>query len=341
MKPMAKRAFSRAKLKLSIVVTMYNEEDSCDLFFNTIIPIITKITEDFEIVCVNDGSLDGTFSVLQRYCQVDDRIKVVSLTRNFGKELALTAGLDYVSGDVVIPIDADLQDPPDLIPALVDKWREGFDVVVARRVDRRSDSFVKRITAKAFYAVANMVNEQLIPPDTGDFRLMDRRVVEAIRQLPERTRFMKGLFAWLGFSQASIPYTRAARSCGKSKWKYWKLWNLALEGIFSFSTLPLRLWMYLGFLIGLFSGAYIVFILVKVFLFGIDVPGYASIFVSILFFSGINMISLGIIGEYLGRVLKEVKQRPLYLVDVAIGFDSDADILSHPATVRHRRILSS
>lgn len=338
MKPMAKRAMYSDELKLSLVVTMYNEEDTCDLFFNTVIPIIADVTEDFEIVCVNDGSIDNTLSILTRYCQNDTRIKVVSLTRNFGKELALTAGLDFVGGDVVIPIDADLQDPPKLIPALVDKWREGFDVVLARRADRRSDSLAKRITARTFYAVANVVNEQFIPPDTGDFRLMDRRVVEAIRQLPERTRFMKGLFAWLGFSQATISYTRAERVSGKSKWKYWKLWNLALEGIFSFSTLPLRLWMYLGLLIGLFSGGYILFILVKIFLFGIDVPGYASILVSILFFSGINMIGLGIIGEYLGRVLKEVKQRPLYLVDTTIGFDSDADILSHPAALRHRRI---
>jgi len=342
MKPIFKREpLSNNTMKLSLVVTMYNEQSVCDVFFHTVIPIITSVTENYEIVCVNDGSTDETLVILKRYCDADARIKVLSLTRNFGKELALTAGLEYVTGDAVIPIDADLQDPPELIPALVDKWQEGFDVVLAQRVDRSSDSLAKRATASAFYAVANIINEQFIPPNTGDFRLMDRRVVEALRQLPERTRFMKGLFAWLGFSQATIPYTRAVRVGGKSKWKYWKLWNLGLEGIFSFSTLPLRLWMYLGFLIGLFSGAYILFILVKVFLFGIDVPGYASILVSILFFSGINMVGLGIIGEYLGRVLKEVKRRPLYLVDEAIGFDSAAEIVSHPAASQNRRISVS
>jgi len=342
MDPIVKRAPpSNQEMKLSLVVAIYNEQSACDAFFDTVIPIIAKVTENYEIVCVNDGSSDDTLAVLKRYCESDGRIKVVSLTRNFGKELALTAGLDYVTGDAIIPIDADLQDPPDLIPALVDKWQEGFDVVLAQRTDRSSDSLAKRTSARAFYAVANMVNEQVIPPNTGDFRLMDRRVVEALRQLPERTRFMKGLFAWLGFSQATVPYTRAARISGESKWKIWKLWNLGLEGIFSFSTLPLRLWMYLGFLIGLFSGAYILFTLVKVFLFGIDVPGYASILVSILFFSGINMIGLGIIGEYLGRVLKEVKQRPLYLVDETIGFDSSADIVSHPAASQRRPVLAS
>jgi glycosyltransferase involved in cell wall biosynthesis len=341
MNPIVKREPPLVNMKLSIVVTMYNEQSVCDAFFDAVMPIIANVTDDFEIVCVNDGSSDDTLAILKRYSDTDNRIKVLSLTRNFGKELALTAGLDYVTGDAVIPIDADLQDPPDLIPTLVDKWREGFDVVLAQRVGRRSDSLAKRSSARAFYAVANMVNEQVIPPNTGDFRLMDRRVVEALRQLPERTRFMKGLFAWLGFSQTTIPYTRAARVSGKSKWKFWKLWNLGLEGIFSFSTLPLRLWMYVGFLIGLFSGVYILFTLVKVFLFGIDVPGYASILVSILFFSGINMIGLGIIGEYLGRVLKEVKRRPLYLVDEAIGFESAADIVSHPAASRPRRVLAS
>jgi len=305
---------------LSIVVTMYNEEPICRKFFDILVPILNNITNNFEVICVNDGSADNTLNILKEINGRDKRIKVVDLSRNFGKELALTAGLDYAAGQAVIPIDADLQDPPELIPELVRKWRDGFDVVLAQRTDRDSDPLAKRLTANLFYKLANCINEHPIPANTGDFRLMDRRVIDALRQLPERTRFMKGLFAWLGFSQTSVPYTRAARAAGSSKWGYWKLWNLALEGLFSFSTLPLRIWMYFGFLLGLFSGLYIIFILVRVFTFGVDVPGYASIIVAILFFSGINMIGMGILGEYLGRVLNEVKRRPLYLVDEAIGF---------------------
>ena len=319
---------------LSLVVAMYNEDDGCDDFFDAVIPVLTRVTENFEIVCVNDGSSDTTINCLKRMSERDPRVRIISLTRNFGKELALTAGLDFAAGEAVIPIDADLQDPPDLIPELVAKWREGYDVVLARRIDRGSESFLKRTTAKLFYAIANIVNEQPIPIDTGDFRLMDRRVVLAMRQFPERTRFMKGLFAWLGFSQATVSFTRPARRTGESKWAYWKLWNLALEGIFSFSTVPLRLWMYLGFLIGLLSGLYIVVVFMRVLIFGVDVPGYASIIVSILFFSGVNMIGLGIIGEYLGRVLTEVKSRPLYLVDEAIGFDEDCASMQATAGIR-------
>ena len=323
--------------ELSIIVTMRNEEDVCRAFFATITPILTGITDDFEIICVNDGSADNTLRILKEIIAGDRRIKILSLTRNFGKELALTAGLDFSSGRAVVPIDADLQDPPELIPELVNKWRDGYDVVLAQRADRSGDSLIKRVTATMFYRIANVLNDQPIPANTGDFRLMDRRVVDALGQFPERTRFMKGLFAWLGFSQTTVPYTRPVRLAGKSKWGYWKLWNLALEGIFSFSTIPLRLWMYLGFLLGLLSGGYIIFILTRVFVFGIDVPGYASIIVAILFFSGINMIGLGIIGEYLGRVLNEVKRRPLYLIDEAIGFDNCSEPATQEVTGERRR----
>jgi glycosyltransferase involved in cell wall biosynthesis len=333
-----KRDIQHVGPELSLIVTMYNEGKSCQAFFAAVVPVLSKITGDYEIICVNDGSTDDTLFILKQMCEADSRIKLISFTRNFGKELALTAGLDYASGMAVIPIDADLQDPPELIPELVAKWRDGFDVVLAQRSDRASDSLLKRVTARGFYAVANIVNETPIPADTGDFRLMDRRVVEALRRFPERTRFMKGLFAWLGFSQTTIPYVRAARAAGQSKWRYWRLWNFALEGIFSFSTLPLRLWMYLGLLVGLFSGAYILFILTRVLLFGVDVPGYASIIVAILFFSGINMIGLGIIGEYLGRVLSEVKRRPLYLIDEAVGLGVGEGVALHPAVHDRDRV---
>jgi glycosyltransferase involved in cell wall biosynthesis len=310
--------------ELGIIVAMLNEEEVAQLFFDKITPILQKITDDYEIICVDDGSTDSTLEILKINNKRDQRIKVVQLTRNFGKELALTAGLDYSTANAVIPIDADLQDPPELIPQLVEKWRDGFDVVLAQRSNRQNDSPLKRLTASLFYKIVNLVSDIPIPVNTGDFRLIDRRVVDALRQFPERTRFMKGLLAWPGFSQTIITYSRAKRAQGTTKWGYWKLWNLGLEGLFSFSTLPLRLWMYFGFLLGLFSGVYILIILVRVFMFGIDVPGYASIIVAILFFSGINMIGMGIIGEYLGRVFNEVKRRPLYIVDEAVGFEDDS-----------------
>jgi polyisoprenyl-phosphate glycosyltransferase len=307
--------------ELGIIVTMLDEEEVAQLFFERITPILQNITENYEIICVDDGSTDSTLEILKTNNKRDQRIKVIQLTRNFGKELALTAGLDYSTAKAVIPIDADLQDPPELIPELVEKWRDGFDVVLAQRSNRQSDTLFKRLTASLFYKIVNFVSDIPIPVNSGDFRLIDRRVVDTLGQFPERTRFMKGLLAWPGFSQTSITYTRAKRAKGVTKWGFWRLWNLGLEGIFSFSTLPLRLWMYFGFLLGLFSGVYILVILIRVFLFGIDVPGYASIIVAILFFSGINMIGMGIIGEYLGRVFNEVKRRPLYIVDKAVGFE--------------------
>lgn len=306
---------------LSIVVPMHNEEEVCLTFFARMLPILRGLTADFEIICVNDGSRDRTLEILKAAQSEDPRIKVIDLSRNFGKELALTAGLDHAQGDAVIPIDADLQDPPELIPDLVAKWQEGYDMVVAVRSDRSSDSRGKRWSAEAFYQLIGRLGEVPMPANAGDFRLLDRRVVVALRRLPERTRFMKGLFAWLGFRQAVISYTRAPRAAGQTKWKYWKLWNFALEGIFSFTTLPLRMWSYLGLATALFSMIYMIYIVLRTVLFGVDVPGYASLIVIILFFSGLNMIGLGIFGEYLGRVFVEVKQRPLYLVRDRFGFD--------------------
>lgn len=307
--------------ELSIVVPFYNEEGGCAVFFEHLLPVLEGITPDYEVICVNDGSSDRTSQLLSIEHLRNPRIKLLNLSRNFGKEQALTAGLDHARGRAVIPLDADLQDPPEVIPELVTQWRDGFDVVLAVRTDRRSDTALKRVTARLFYRIMTRVGDPPIPADVGDFRLLDRRVVDALKLLPERTRFMKGLFAWLGFTQSRVEYTRATRHAGSSKWHYWRLWNLALEGLFSFSTLPLRIWTYVGLLVAALALAFSVFIFARTLLFGADVPGYASIVVLISFFSGVNMIHLGIVGEYLARVLTEVKRRPHYLVRDRLGFD--------------------
>jgi glycosyltransferase involved in cell wall biosynthesis len=317
----AKPARRKGGFRLSVVVPIYNEASSCKEFFERVIPALSSITENFELVCVNDGSTDDSSSLLQQLHGDDSRIKLVNLTRNFGKELALTAGLDLATGDAVIPMDADLQDPPELIPKLVERWLEGFDMVVAVRDDRRSDSWMKRNAANMFYRVIGRIGEVPVPSNAGDFRLIDRTVVEVLKRLPERNRFMKGIFAWVGFRQAIVTYARPPRAAGESKWGYWKLWNLALEGIFSMTTMPLRVWTYFGISVALFAGCYMVFIIARTLLYGVDVAGYPSLIVAILFFSGINMVGLGILGEYVGRIFVEVKQRPLYLIHDTVGFD--------------------
>lgn len=311
------------KCLLSLVVPMYNEAGASAEFFARVIPIVTGITEDFEIICINDGSTDSTLAELHEAHSAEPRIKVLNLTRNFGKEAALTAGIDHATGDAVVPIDADLQDPPELLTELVGKWRAGCKTVIAVRAKREGDGFLKRQTAGVFYRILTRLSEVPIPPNAGDFRLLDRSVVDALKQLPERSRFMKGLYAWVGFEQSFVEYDRPARSAGSSKWKYWKLWNFALDGVFSFSTIPLRMWTYLGLTIASVSGAYGIYILVLTLLHRIDVPGYASMFVAVLFLGGINMIGLGILGEYVGRIFMEVKQRPIYLVASRVGFDSN------------------
>jgi len=283
------------------------------------------ITESYEIICVNDGSQDQTLDLLIAARANNPRIKVINLSRNFGKEAALTAGIDYAAGQAIIPIDADLQDEPELIAEMVAKWREGYDTVIAVRADRRSDSRFKRWTANLFYRVMGRVSEVPIPSNAGDFRLLDRRVVEALKQLPERTRFMKGLFAWLGFRQAFVTYSRPERAAGATKWRYWRLWNFALEGVTSFTSLPLIIWTYIGALIATGAFLYALYIALRTLLFGVDIPGYASIVVILLFFNGLNMLGIGIVGEYLARVFIEVKNRPLYLVRDRYGFDDSTE----------------
>ncbi len=311
-------------VELSVVVPMYNEELNIDYLFERLIPVLDRLHVKYEIVCVDDGSKDNTLNYLVEHHRRNPAIKVVNLSRNFGKEIALTAGIDHATGAAVVPIDADLQDPPELIEELVAKWREGYDVVYATRRLRRGESWLKRLTANAFYQTIGRLSPVEIPRNTGDFRLLDRRVVDALKQLPERNRFMKGLFAWVGFKQTSILYDRPQRYKGVTKWNYRRLWRLAIDGITSFSFLPLKVWSYIGLSLSLLSFIYASFLIIRTLILGIDVPGYASLMVAVLFLGGVQLLSLGIIGEYLGRVYEEVKRRPLYLVRECHGFKSDS-----------------
>lgn len=308
-------------IEVSIVVPVHNEEVNIDYLFERLESVLHSLKLNYEIICVDDGSKDNTLACLIKHHYHNSAIKVVSLSRNFGKEIALTAGIDYANGAAVVPIDADLQDPPELIRELVAKWREGYDVVYATRRSRQGESWLKRFTANSFYRVICRMSRVPIPRNTGDFRLLDRRVVEVLKQMPERTRFMKGLFAWVGFKQISIFYDRAPRYKGKTKWNYWRLWNFAVDGITSFSLVPLKIWSYMGVILSLFAFFYAAFLIIRTLILGIVVPGYASLMVVNLFLGGIQLITLGIIGEYLGRVYEEVKQRPLYLVRNCYGFN--------------------
>lgn len=306
---------------ISIIVPMYNEEQGLEALFAELHRTMAGIDTEYEIVCVDDGSKDGTRAALVKQAAEDKRVRVVLLSRNFGKEAAMTAALDYARGDAVIPIDADLQDPPELIPQMVAKWHEGFDVVYAKRTSREADTPLKRNTAGLFYKVFNALSELPIPENVGDFRLMDRRVVEAIKQLPEKDRFMKGLFCWPGFNSTTIEFERKERIEGETKFNYWKLWNFALNGITSFSSVPVRMGVYLGLIVSLAAFVFGVAIMLKTLMTGVDVPGYASLMVVILFLGGVQLFFLGLLGEYIGRIYKEVKNRPIYMVDKALGFD--------------------
>jgi glycosyltransferase involved in cell wall biosynthesis len=268
----------------------------------------------FELLFVDDGSTDDTLARLLALAATDARVRVVELSRNFGKEAALSAGLDAARGDAVIPLDADGQDPPELIGRMLACWREGFEVVLARRVNREADPWLKRTSAGLFYAVHNAISTVQIPDNVGDFRLMDRVVVEAVRRLPERQRFMKGLFTWVGFRQTTLDYVRPARTQGATKFSALRLWNFALEGVTSFSVVPLKAWTYVGLAGAMFTTAYAVFIFGRVLLYGIDVPGYASLLVTMLFLGSLQLIGVGVLGEYIGRIYMEAKQRPVYVV---------------------------
>jgi glycosyltransferase involved in cell wall biosynthesis len=306
---------------LSIVVPVKNEEQAILPFVQKVGLILDQISkeEGWEILFVDDGSTDTTLAVIAASNARDPRVRALSLSRNFGKEAALSAGLDHARGRAVIPMDVDLQDPPEVLPEMVEKWRSGYETVFGLRRCRASDSIGKRLSASLFYRAHNWMAQDRIPENAGDFRLLDRKVVEVIRRLPERNRFMKGLFAWAGFKQTFVEYERPERSVGATKFSYWRLWTLALDGITSASTAPLRVWSYVGAAVATIALAYATFIAVRTIVLGVSVPGYASIMVSVLFLGGIQLISLGVLGEYVGRILTETKQRPLYIIRDTIG----------------------
>jgi glycosyltransferase involved in cell wall biosynthesis len=298
---------------LSVVVPAYNEEDVLPEFHKRLTDILATLPFPCEILYVNDGSSDTTLDVMKSFR--DPRVAVIDLSRNFGKEIALTAGLDHARGEAIVVIDADLQDPPELIPELVARWRDGYDVVYARRTARDGESFLKKSSAKLFYRFIQGVSRVRIPEDTGDFRLLSRRAVEALKQLRETHRFMKGLFAWIGYPQIAVNYRRDPRFAGKSKWNYWQLWNFALEGITSFTINPLKIATYLGLMTAVGSFTFALFVIYKTLAYGDPVQGYPSLMVVVLFLGGVQLMSLGVIGEYLGRMFNETKQRPLYFIN--------------------------
>lgn len=302
---------------LSVIIPCYNEAGGLNSFFERLYSVLDGNELScyrHEVIAINDGSHDETLEELLELKKRFNSLRILDLSRNYGKEAALTAGLHHATGNAVIPIDADLQHPPELLVEMVALWENGSEVVIAKRINRDTDRPVQRAMAKAFYRMHNAIAEIEVPEDVGDFRLIDRVVVEALRKLPENRRFMKGLFAWVGFRTSVVEYQVEARHTGSSKFNSWKLWNFALEGITSFSDVPLRIWTYLGFLIAMSALVYGIYVIVKTMVFGVDLPGYPSLLVSILFLGGIQLISIGVLGEYIGRVYLETKQRPIYLV---------------------------
>jgi polyisoprenyl-phosphate glycosyltransferase len=311
------------RFRLSIVAPMYNEAANVERFVQAVRDVLRGLTNDYEIICVNDGSHDDTLEQLRVQRRLDAAVKIVDLSRNFGKDIALSAGLDHAVGDAVICIDADLQHPVELIPEMVKQWQNGYDVVVAFIRSRAAESLLRRWLTRRFYGIFNRLSEVPMPPHGGDFRLLDQRVAAVFRLMPEKTRFMKGLFAWVGFRQLAIPYQPRPRVAGTSSWSLWRLWHFGVDGIVAFTTMPLRIWSYFGILVSLVALLYGSLIIFQTLVHGVDVPGYASLMVVLLFFGGVQLISLGIIGEYLGRVYREVKGRPLYVINQAEGFGSD------------------
>ncbi len=310
---------------LSIIVPVMNEQDGIAPFVERVSAVLDGLDDPaanaWEIIFVDDGSSDATLPAIMAARSRDSRICAISFSRNFGKEAGLTAGLDHARGQAVIPLDVDLQDPPEVIADMVREWRQGSEVVYGVRRNRESDSLPKRLTADLYYRAHNWLASDKIPEHAGDFRLLDRKVVDVIRAMPERNRFMKGLFAWSGFKQTAVEYDRVEREVGTTKFRYWKLWTLALDGITSTSTVPLRVWSYLGFVIAFFAFVFAVFIIVRTAISGADTPGYASLMTAVLFFGGLQLMSLGVLGEYVGRILTETKGRPIYVVRETLGLD--------------------
>ena len=310
---------------ISLVIPVYNEEEVLTEFHKTIDKALSPLALDLEIVYINDGSTDNTLDIINDLRTGDKRITLIDLSRNFGKEIALSAGLHKAAGDAVVIIDADLQDPPELIPELIKEWQNGYDVVYAKRSLREGESFVKKTTAHFFHRIIQRIGKFTIPEDTGDFRILSRRAVNALNTFKEHHRFMKGLFAWIGFKQKAVLYKRDPRYAGKTKWSYWRLWNFALDGITSFTIAPLKISTYIGTITALSAFAYGIYMVIETLLHGNDVPGYPSLIVIILILGGIQLVAIGILGEYLGRVFNETKQRPLYFINEYLPAEHAAD----------------
>jgi glycosyltransferase involved in cell wall biosynthesis len=300
---------------ISIICPIYNEEESIVYFLENINQLFKNIKYNYEIIFINDGSFDNSLNILLDIQKKQKNIKIIDFSRNFGKEQALTAGLDFCKGDAIIPIDVDLQDPPELIYDFIEYWEKGEDIVLGKRINRTEDSCFKAMTANLFYKFHNKISDINIPENVGDFRLISRKVAESIKLLPENQRFMKGIFSWVGYNTKIIEYSRQKRNFGKSKFNGWKLWNFALDGITSFSTLPLKIWTYVGFVVSFIAFIYANFIIFNVILKGTEVPGYASTIVIVLFLGGLQLMGIGILGEYIGRIFMETKKRPLYIIN--------------------------
>lgn len=311
---------------ISIVVPVFNEEEVLTEFHNTVNKALSALPIDLEIVYINDGSSDNTLAVINALRASDSRITLIDLSRHFGKEIALSAGLHKAAGDAVVIIDADLQDPPGLIPELIKEWQNGYDVVYARRTRRDGESFMKKATSRAFQRLIQHISKVTIPEDTGDFRILSRRAVNALNTFKEQHRFMKGLFAWIGFKQKAVNYKRDARRAGNSKWSYWRLWNFAIDGITSFTIAPLKISTYVGTITALSAFSYGIYMVIETLLHGNAVPGYPSLIVIVLILGGVQLVAIGILGEYLGRIFNETKQRPLYFINEYLPGRHAADL---------------
>ncbi len=323
-----------ARSEIAVVVPVFNEAENIEPLLARLKPVLERACASFEIVFVDDGSSDATLAVLRRVNAADARVTAVSFSRNFGKEIAIAAGLDHTDADAVAIMDADLQHPPEIIEAFVAKWRAGFKNVYGQRTDRETDSPLRRLFAKRFYRLFALFGETPLPPGAGDFRLLDRQAVDSLRAMGERARFSKGLYAWIGFSSIGVPFQVAERAAGTTKFSYRKLTRFALDGIMSFSTLPLKVWSYVGTVVSVFALIMALYFILQTAISGVDVPGFASLIVSVMFLGGIQLLSLGVLGEYVGRIFAEVKRRPLYLVGERIGVGEDGD--ASPVPARHR-----
>lgn len=315
---------------ISVVAPAYNEQEVLEEFHGRVSAVLQGLGCEYEIVLVNDGSRDHTLALMHALRARDPHVTVVDLSRNFGKEIALSAGLDHTKGDVVVVLDSDLQDPPELIPQMLAMWREGYEVIYGTRAVREGETWFKKVTANYFYKIIKQVSRVDIPKNTGDFRLMSRRAVTALSTLREEHRFMKGLFAWIGFPATALLYKRDPRAAGTTKWNYWKLWNLALEGITSFTVAPLKVSTYLGLVIALLALAYALVVIWKALFYGDTVRGYPSLMTVVLFLGGVQLISVGLLGEYVGRIFNEVKRRPLYLLNRLIDSELPGEYSKHP-----------